>query len=123
MSTLEARANDAVVYKICPREHWLAALRGGELDPSRDDQRDGYVHLSRGQQVQASLSRHFAGQADLVLLRVHVERLSPGALRWEPSQSGELFPHLYGGLAAAAVGEVFELALDGRGEHQLPEGF
>jgi uncharacterized protein (DUF952 family) len=113
---------DQVVYKITPRAEWLRAREFGELQPSSDDVRDGFVHLSRAQQLPGSLARHFAGQTDLVLLAVRVGRLPDGALRWEPSRGGELFPHLYGRLGVAMVEQVFELPLDAQGEHALPEG-
>jgi len=46
----------------------------------------------------------FAGARDLVLLCVSVPRLD-APLRYEPGDPGsdELFPHLYGPLATAAV--------------------
>jgi uncharacterized protein (DUF952 family) len=115
--------SDAVVYKICPRPDWVRAREHGALWPSSDDARDGYIHLSRATQLAGTLDRHFAHQADLVLLAVRVGRLPPGVLRWEPSRGGELFPHLYGPLGSATVEQVFELPLDAAGRHVLPEGF
>lgn len=114
--------SDSVVYKICRREEWLRANELGELVPSADDSRDGFVHLSRAGQVRGSLDRHFAGQTDLVLLAVRVERLPEGLLRWEASRGGQLFPHLYGRVAPASVEQVFDLPLDVHGAHGLPEG-
>jgi uncharacterized protein (DUF952 family) len=113
---------DPVVYKITPRVEWLRARELGELMPSPDDARDGFIHLSRAHQVKGSLDRHFAGQADLVLLAVRVGRLPEGALRWEPSRGGESFPHLYSRIGVAMVDQVFELPLDVYGSHALPEG-
>jgi uncharacterized protein (DUF952 family) len=113
---------EALVYKICPREEWVRARQFGALVPSQDDQRDGYVHLSRASQLRGTLARHFAGREDLVLLAVRVERLPEGALRWEPSRGGELFPHLYDRLGVASVEQVFDLPLDAAGVHALPRG-
>jgi uncharacterized protein (DUF952 family) len=112
----------SVVYKICPLESWLAARSSGALSPSRDDERDGYIHLSAADQVEGSLARHFARQPDLVLLALHVDVLPAGALVWEKSRDGRLFPHLYGVLSADLVSSVIELPLDDQGLHQLPEG-
>jgi uncharacterized protein (DUF952 family) len=113
---------DLVVYKICPREEWVRARQFGALVPSKDDVRDGYVHLSRASQLRGTLTRHFAGRADLVLLAVRAERLPPGTLRWEPSRGGELFPHLYDRLSVASVEQVFDLPVDADGLHALPPG-
>lgn len=114
---------DIVVYKICPRQSWLEARSSGELPASEDDRRDGYVHLSAAHQVRRSLARHFAGVKDLVLLTLSVERMAAGALVWEASRDGQLFPHLYGPLSTELVSGLAELALDQGGQHQLPEGF
>ena len=83
------------LYKICPRQSWSEALERGALPISRDDLRDGYVHLSAAHQVRASLDKHFAGQTQLLLLVIASAGLPTGSLRWEPSRGGELFPHLY----------------------------
>lgn len=114
---------DLVVYKICPLASWLEARSRGELSPSPDDQRDGFIHLSAAHQVQGSLERHFGGRPGLVLLTLGVDRLPAGSLRWEASRDGQLFPHLYGVLATELVSGVIELPIDARGHHQLPEGF
>jgi uncharacterized protein (DUF952 family) len=111
------------LYKVCPRSSWSEALNAGVLPPSRDDERDGYVHLSAAHQVRGTLDRHFARQPDLVLLALLPVGLPEGALRWEASRNGELFPHLYGELRAELVSEVFELPLDGTERHVLPQTF
>lgn len=110
------------LYKVCPRSSWSEALKIGVLPLSRDDARDGYVHLSAAHQVRGTLDRHFAGQPDLVLLSLLPVHFPQGALRWEASaRNGELFPHLYGELRAELVSEVFELPLDGTERHVLPQ--
>jgi uncharacterized protein (DUF952 family) len=120
--TSSKEPTDPVVYKIAPRAAWVRAHELGELTPSPDDVRDGYIHLSRAHQLKGTLARHFSEQPDLILLAVRVQRLPEGELRWEPSRGGELFPHLHGPLRAAHVEQVFELPLDERRQHVLPEG-
>ena len=100
------------IYKICSRAAFREAEATGALRPSVDDVRDGYIHLSSQAQVEGTLTRHFRGQRDLVLLTVGVERLAAGTLRWEPSRDGQLFPHLYGSLPLSAVVRVLELPDD-----------
>ena len=112
----------SALYKICPRQSWAEALRLGCLPSSRDDARDGYVHLSEAHQLRGTLARHFAGQRDLLLLVIPRSRLTEPELRWEPARNGELFPHLYTELRTELVAEALELALDGEGRHVLPEG-
>src|SRR6187549_2420790 len=91
------------IYKICSRAALRDAEACGELRPSADDARDGYIHLSTQAQLRGTLERHFRGQRSLVLLSVSVERLPAAALRWEPARDGKLFPHLYGALPMSAI--------------------
>jgi len=95
------------IYKILPRAAWEAARTSGRFEGSAVDQQDGFIHFSTAGQAQETARRHFAGQAGLVVLAVEACDLG-AALRWEPSRGGELFPHLYGPLAAALVREVLD---------------
>ena len=85
------------IYKICPAALWREAERAGSFRGSAVDLRDGFIHFSSAAQVAETAAKHFAGQHDLVLLRVDAARLG-AALKWEPSRGGALFPHLYGDL-------------------------
>jgi len=114
--------HDDVVYKICPTNAWVEALRSGELFPSPDDIRDGFVHLSAKSQVRNTLARHYAGETDLMLLSVAVAKLPTGTLHWEKSHRGQEFPHLYGALAVSSVLEATPLGASVAG-FELPEGF
>ena len=110
-----------MIYKICSRTVLTKALVDGSYLGSADDARDGFIHMSTVAQLPGTLAKHFSGQTDLVVLAVD-ERRVQGDLRWESSRGGQLFPHLYGPLPAAAVVEVHALPLDLRGLHILPEG-
>jgi uncharacterized protein (DUF952 family) len=106
------------VYKILERPAWEAAKRGGRFEGAAIDLTDGFIHLSSAAQAPETARLHFAGQADLVLLRIDAERLG-AALRWEASRGGALFPHLYGPLDCALVEDVTPIALDADGVPQL----
>ena len=95
------------IYKILPRADWQSAMALGRFDGSALDQQDGFIHLSTAAQAQETAARHFAGQADL------------GDLRWEPSRGGDLFPHLYGPLAAHLVRAVTDAPLRADGVPDL----
>ena len=53
-----------------------------------------------------------------MVLAVDAEVLG-GALTYEPSRGGDLFPHLYGALDVAQVLDVTEAPLDAQGVPQL----
>jgi uncharacterized protein (DUF952 family) len=94
-----------LVYKICPRAEWEAAVALGVYRGSEVDRRDGFIHFSTAAQVDATLRRHFAGQSDLVVVGVDPAALGD-ALRFEVSRGDELFPHLYGDLPVSCAREV-----------------
>lgn len=88
------------IYKLLRGPEWQALQQQGQTRGSADDERDGYVHLSTAEQLRGTLERYFADTPDLWLLALEPVSLG-GALRWEPSRGGMLFPHLYGPLRLA----------------------
>lgn len=108
------------IYKILPRTEWTAAQAAGVFTGSAVDLADGYIHFSTGPQAAETARRHFAGQADLVVLEIEASDLGE-ALIWEPSRGGDLFPHLYGHLPVAAVLAVTQAPLGDDGVPNLGE--
>lgn len=85
------------VYKIVTAAEWRAACQTGSYKGSLDDQRDGFIHLSTGAQVEGTAARHFSNQHGLLLVAFDVRSLG-AQLIFESSRNGDLFPHLYGEL-------------------------
>lgn len=82
------------VYKIFTEAEWNRFQETGQFSGSADDLRDGFIHLSTGEQVAGVVERFFAGQHPLYV----AEFSSPEfiqQLTWEASASGEIYPHLY----------------------------
>ena len=104
-----------IIFKICPAPLWREAEDAGKFRGSPVDIKDGFIHFSTAAQAVETAAKHFAGQADLVLVRVDAGRLG-SMLKWEPSRGGALFPHLYGELPLTAVvwSRPLPLADDGR---------
>jgi len=93
--------------------------RDGLFRGSPADIADGYIHLSCGSQVTATLDKHFSGVEGLVLAAVDLARLGD-TVRWEPSRGGELFPHIHGALTMDAVIAVEPLQRTPDGAVKLP---
>jgi uncharacterized protein (DUF952 family) len=106
------------IYKILPAGAWETARVAGRFSGSAVDLADGYIHFSTAAQAPETATRHFAGQEGLVVLEVEGDDLG-GALVWEPSRGGDLFPHLYGDLPAAAVLRVLPAPLGADGVPQM----
>jgi uncharacterized protein (DUF952 family) len=102
------------IYKILSRAEWATARAVGVFEGSAVDHADGFIHFSTATQAGETARRHFAGQTDLVVLEIEADDLGE-ALVWEPSRGGDLFPHLYGALAADRVLAVHEAPLDADG--------
>lgn len=109
-----------IIYKISPEKLWREAEAAGRFEGAPIDLADGYIHFSTADQVQETARKHFAGQADVLLIAIDAAALGP-ALKYEPSRGGALFPHLYGTLDLRAVRSVHKLALGPDGAHVFPE--
>ena len=104
-----------LAFKILSRADWRATLAEGRYVGSAVDRADGYIHLSAADQLEATAAKHYAGQAELMLVEVDLTALGD-ALIWEPSRGGALFPHIYGPLPVAATRGARPLSVtaDGR---------
>ena len=114
--------NGGLIYHICKRAEWQAAQKRDAYEGSSQDQADGFLHFSSGEQVRKSAAKHRRGQSDLILLTVASSALGAD-LKWEASRGGALFPHLYGPLPLEAVKQAEELPLGEDGQHVFPAGF
>lgn len=108
-----------LIYHLCLRTEWDAAVRSGTYGGSSQDRADGFIHFSTAGQLPESARKHRLGQRGLVLLAVDPHALGD-ALRWEASRRGALFPHLYGALPVSAVRSVYDAPLDSEGVPVLP---
>lgn len=114
----------APIFHMCRTDEWEAAQKAGSHPGSSQDQADGFIHFSSGAQIVETAAKHRAGQDGLVLLAVDPDRLErqcPGALKWEKSRGGALFPHLYAALPVAAVLRAAALPLGADGRHRFPD--
>ena len=113
-----------VIYRIISAADWAGAQAAGGFAGTAHDRRDGFIHFSTAAQAAETAAKHYAGQADLLLLQVDTDRLAAldaGLLKWEASRNDDLFPHLYGILPVAAVDRVLPLPLNAKtGRHVFP---
>ena len=104
---------------ITTQAEWEAAQRAGEYRaPSLE--REGFIHLSRPEQVLAVANRFYRGLEGAVLLWIEPQKLQ-GEIRWE-SADEELFPHLYASLNLDAVPAVTPLIPAEDGSYQSLSG-
>ena len=109
----------AVAYKVLTDEQMHQLETEGAFPGAPADLADGFIHLSAADQLEETLARHFAGQELLHIASVDLEALG-GAVKWEPSRGGALFPHVYGSLPLSAVIAYGPLERDEEGGLRLP---
>ena len=110
---------DRIVYKIMSAAELQQMQRDGVFRGSPVDIADGYIHLSCGSQLAATLDKHFNGVDGLMLAAVDLALLGD-TVRWEPARGGQLFPHIYGVLPAGAVVAVAPVEHTTDGGIKLP---
>jgi uncharacterized protein (DUF952 family) len=108
------------ILHIARRADWLAAVASGHYKTSSLDL-EGFIHCSTAAQVVGTAKRFFAGQKDLVLLGIDVNKVE-AEVKYEAASGGALYPHIYGSLNVSAVVRVFDFAADANGEFVLPAG-
>jgi uncharacterized protein (DUF952 family) len=108
------------IYHMCPKSDWAAAVTAGVYHGRELDRRDGFIHFSSPDQVRETAALHLSGATGLVLLQIEASRLG-AALKWEKSRDNGLFPHLYGPMDPDHVDKVFDLPLNGDGQHVFPD--
>jgi len=108
-----------LIYKICDKSLWEAAVRSGTFEGAPIDLKDGYIHFSTAGQVERTVAVHFFGQSNLTLVAVDPELLDD-RLKYETSRGGDLFPHLYAKLPISAVKWSSPLPLTRDGKHVFP---
>ncbi len=88
---------------LAPRRAWEHAQPTGMYAPPSLET-NGFVHLSRLDQIPRVYAHLYAGREDLVLLKIRFAAVAEH-LRWEAAD-GETFPHLYAPLPVEAVAAV-----------------
>ena len=99
---------DRIVYKIISVAEQKQMQRDWVFRGSPADIADGYIHLSCGSQLAATLDTRFSGVGDLLLTAVDLSKLGD-TVRWKPARGGQLFPHIYGPLRVESVVSVATL--------------
>ena len=92
----------ATAFKILTADQCAQFQADGVFYGAPIDLADGYIHLSTADQLNETLSKHFAWQSGLVIAEVDLAELG-ATVKWEVSRGGALFPHIYGPLPMTAV--------------------
>lgn len=110
----------AALFHIIDSSVWTDAKASGRYAPASLEL-EGYIHLSRREQILRSANLLYRGRTDLLLLVVDPHRLSVEVV-YEPGSYGEAehFPHLYGALDIEAVSAAVSFPPNADGSFSLP---
>lgn len=94
-----------MIYHVTTKSQWEVALSKGFYEVE-SLQTEGFIHMSKIDQVEGVLNRYYQNVPDLVLL--HVEETKVIAeIKFELSPSvNQEFPHIFGPINIAAVVKV-----------------
>jgi uncharacterized protein (DUF952 family) len=100
------------VYKILPNTSPYTGVpipipSSWSFQKTQADLDDGFVHLSTQSQLPATLTRFFETDDNVQLMRLDYQRMANWKIvKWEESNHGGSFAHLYGELTGDLVDEV-----------------
>jgi uncharacterized protein (DUF952 family) len=109
-----------IIYKLLPEQLWREAEASGTFTGASIDLADGYIHLSTAGQVRETARRYFTEGDDILL--VAFSDLALAGLVYEASRGGDMFPHVYGTIPAAAALSVDRLPRGADGLLVFPDG-
>ncbi|MEM8920290.1 MAG: DUF952 domain-containing protein [Pseudomonadota bacterium] len=107
-----------LIYKILKDAEWREAQDGGPVEAPLD-RADGYVHFSTVETLQSTLSLHFKGVENAVLLSFYADDFGDD-LKWEPARGGTLFPHVYRRVSADEARQTWRLDMGSDGAPEAP---
>ena len=108
-----------IIYHITRKTDWETARAAGAY-AADSLATEGFIHCSTADQVIATANRLFRGRHDLVLLCIDTGRVN-AEIRHENLEGGSnLFPHVYGALATAAVRAIHDFPPQTDGSFELP---
>lgn len=96
------------IYKILTEQQWQDMQSTGVYQPSPDDLRDGFVHLSSAAQLSGTIAKYYDDIFPIFVLQIDPEAVSDG-LKWEVSRAGDKFPHYYGTMTISMIEKQIQL--------------
>jgi len=108
--------------------HIVSATTWREIQSQGDDaqyadpslEAEGFIHCSTPAQVLIPANERFAGQDDLVLLVIDLDKVPAETIFEDCYESGLAFPHIYGSIPVGSVTHVVPFPCGPDGTFELP---
>ena len=89
--------NAPVIYHLTTLPEWEDAQDKGFYEPP-SFQKEGFIHCSTEEQLDAVMKKHFKQHENLVKLTIDPSRLTQKLQYDHVEEMGQEFPHIYGPL-------------------------
>ena len=109
-----------IIYKILREEEFLVLEKDKHSSGSSIDNSDGFIHLSKREQLSETLKKYFHNEKNLILMAIETQKVGYN-LKWEKTRHNQLFPHLYSNLYFNDALWFAPIELI-KGQHIIPEG-
>ena len=106
-----------LIYKVFVELDFDLFIRNDGTSASVSDVKDGFIHLSKREQLPQTIKRYFSKQ-DLIFVSAFRESDLAHKLRWELSKNLEVFPHYYGYLRPSQV--IYTIRLEPQIHAKIP---
>ncbi|WP_026677289.1 DUF952 domain-containing protein [Fictibacillus gelatini] len=107
-----------MIVKVMKRHVWEQAKAQGEIH-EESLLTEGFIHCSFLEQATKTAEKHFAGETDLVLLKIDPD-LVQAEIKYERASNGKEYPHVYGPINIDAVTAAVFFVKNENGEFVLP---
>lgn len=110
-----------IVFHIISKSDWQNVSKQKLYEPT-SLKSDGFIHLSKKEQVVETANLFFKGRKDLLLLRIEIPS-SDKNLKWEKATGADrndLFPHYYAPLSIDKITSTIPLEPTSTGTFTFP---
>lgn len=109
---------DDLIFHITTRKEWKKYQKGGRYSPENFEQ-EGFIHASRGNQLEETANRFFSNRNKILLLVIDMARLVPEVQYEEDPETGEQYPHIYGPVNIDAIVDKLDVYAEKEGEFRI----
>jgi uncharacterized protein (DUF952 family) len=110
----------SIIYHITTQSAWTHARALGTYAPPSLTA-EGFVHCSRKEQVIRVANTLYRSREDLIVLAINITLLQDSQVREDCTESGEVFPHIYGPVPTQAIDHHINLEPCSDGTFDWPE--
>ncbi|MCW9706202.1 DUF952 domain-containing protein [Fodinibius salsisoli] len=107
-----------IIFHITTKAYFNSHKKSHEYVPESLDT-EGFIHSSKGDQVEATANRIFAEETQLLLLVIDVSTLTSEVKYEQDESSGETYPHIYGPINIDAIMDKLDIHAEKSGEFKI----